>query len=471
MTCKSFSIIVTSDVHGEYGRLQTIAQHVAQKKPDLLIDNGDLLQGGFTHMYDNAHNARSQLIDVANAMGYDALIIGNHEFNEAPQRFAKLREQSNFPWISCNVGDFAQPYIVKHIHGLRVVVLGVTTHFTPKWDERGYTEHVSFQQAAQAVKEQLPIIRAKEQPDFVIVSYHGGFQQDPSGAWQFDDGSGENEAENLLQIEGIDLLITGHQHMRFSGHENGVTYVQPGSHSYSYAEITVQQIDDGWAVMPIIHDVTEEQPLPEAVQMWLDEDVGTLPQSYTYDGLLDVMIHGHPYVDWFHTFQRAISGAQISVTELFFNEAGGLPQHVKRQHILRACGRDNVLVTMSMSGAAIKRAIEESMAVLAMHPNGQLDYALNVYPNTLQPYQFDFFGGVTYTCKWDARAYARVSNVYVGSEPMRDDAYYTVAVNSYRALGNAPYAMYGEATELRRTEETIPVLLETFIKERVTISG
>lgn len=418
-------------------------------------------------MYDNAHNARSQLIDLANAMGYDALIIGNHEFNESPQRFAELREQSSFPWISCNVGHFAQPYIVKMIHGMRVLVLGVTTHFTRKWDERGYTKHVTFEQAAEAVRTQLPLIRAKEQPDFVIVSYHGGFQQDPNGAWQFDDGSGENEAEKLLQIEGIDLLITGHQHMRLNGHQNGVAYVQPGSNGYSYAEITVAE----QRVTAVIHDVAEEQPLPEAVQTWLEEQIGTLEKSYTYNGLLNVIIHGHPYIDWFHAFQRAVSGAQISVTELFFNEAGGLPQHVKRKDILRAYGRDNVLVTMSMSGAAIKLAIEESMAVLAQHPNGQLDYALNVYPNTLQPYQFDFFGGVTYTCRWDAPAYARVSNVYVGNELMRDDAYYTVAVNSYRALGNAPYAMYGEATELRRTAETIPVLLETFVKERVAISG
>lgn len=464
MSCKSFSIIVTSDLHGELGRFLTIAAHIRQKQPALLLDNGDLLQGGLSHAYDEAVGGNSTIIALANDLHYDALIIGNHEFNETKERFDALRKQSNFPWISCNLGDFAQPYIVKVIDGVRVLVVGVTTHFTPRWDEHGHAAHVHFSQAAEAVRTQLPLICEQEQPDFVVVSYHGGFQQDPNGAWQFDDGSGENEAEQLLDIPGIDLLITGHQHMCFAGEKNGVTYVQPGSHGYAYAELLVTQHQRQWHITPQLHPVDEVQPLPAPMTTWLDEEIGTLDRDYTYEGLLHVMQHGHPYIDWFHTFQRSVTGAQISVTELFFNERGGLPQRVTRRDVMRAYGRDNALVTMRMRGAAIHAALEQSAAVLAYNEAGEVDYAVNVYPNTLQPYQFDFFGGITYTCDMNAPVGSRIRNMFVADEPMQPDAFYTVAVNSFRALGHAPYTMYADAIELSRTQQFIPQLLEQYIR-------
>lgn len=464
--CKSFSIIVTSDVHGELGRFLTVAEHIRQKKPDVLLDNGDFLQGGMTHMYDTLYNKRSTLIDIANELCYDALIFGNHEFNERPERLAKLRAQANFPWISCNLGDFAQPYIVKEVRGIRILVLGVTTHFTPIWDEHGYARHIMFYEAATSVKKQLPSIIERERPDFVIVSYHGGFERDPNGAWVFDDGSGENEAEQLLQIEGIDLLITGHQHMQLVGTKNGVTYIQPGAHSYAYGEILVQQQQNGWIVKPKLQHITEEQPLPAHVEEWLNEPIATLPMSYTYDGLLDVMQHGHRYVDYVHAFQRAVTGADISVTELFFHEQGGLPQHVMRRDILAAYSRENALVTLQMTGASILAAIEQSAAVLAVNEAGNIDYAVNVYPNTLQPYQFDFFGGITYTCDVHQPVGHRITNVYVQQVPLQLERTYTVAVNSFRALGNAPYTMYKDATELARTTVYMPQLFEAYIREQ-----
>lgn len=466
MSCKSFSIIVTSDVHGELGRFQTIAEHIRQKKPALLLDNGDLLQGGFAHMYDTAHDKESSMIALANELGYDALVIGNHEFNETPARFKALREQANFPWISCNIGDFAQPYIVKEIDGVRVLVLGVTTHFTPIWDEHQHAKHVTFTPAAESVRMQLPTLIAQHTPDVVVVSYHGGFQQDPDGAWLFDDGSGENEAEKLLAIPGVDVLITGHQHMRLMGKEGNVVYIQPGAHAYTYGEIVITKQRDEWNITPYIHTVKQQVKLPTHMTTWLDEHIGTLDTDYTYEGLLDVMQHGHRYVEWFHCFQRAMTGAQISVTELFFNERGGLLQHVTRRDVLRAYGRDNVLVTVQMTGEALVSAIEQSAAVFACNEQGEIDYAVNVFPNTLQPYQFDFFGGVTYSCEVTAPVGQRITNVYVGEEPLQMDALYTVAVNSFRALGNAPYTMYAQATEVTRTTETIPVLLERYIRRQ-----
>lgn len=467
MRCKSFSAIVTSDIHGELRRFETIAAHIRQQKPALLLDNGDLLQGSFEHMYDTAHERDSQVIALANELGYDAMIFGNHEFNETPQRLHQLRKQATFPWISCNIGDFAQPYIVKMIEDVKVVVIGVTTHFTPNWDEHGYTKGLNFQQAYETLAVQLPRIRQQEEADIVIVSYHGGFAQDPNGTWIFDEGTGENEAEKMLCLPGIDLLITGHQHMQFVGKKNGVSYIQPGSHGTAFAAVTFTYEYGAWQVDAQIVPVVEEAPRKPQVETWLAETIGKAPARLTYNDLQQTMIQGHPYIDWFHQFQRHITGADISVTELFFQEQGGLPQHVTREHIRRCYPRDNVLVTLEMTGAQICAALEQSAAVFATYEDGTLDYAVNVYPNTLQPYQFDFIGGVTFTCQWQQPVGQRITDVQVGAHAMQMDAVYTVAVNSFRAMGHPPFTMYQQANEIKRTVETIPQLLERYIRKSV----
>lgn len=464
MSYKSFSIIVTSDLHGEYTRFETIAQHIRQKKPQLLIDNGDLLQGSMEHFYDNAHHASSHMIALANELEYDVMVYGNHEFNEPAERLAQLEAQANFPWISCNIeGKLA--HIVKEINGLTVLIIGATTQFTPLWDEHRHIQQMQFFSAYDSIQQQLPNLQQRYQPDFTIVSYHGGFAKDPAGAWIFDQDTGENEAEQLLTLSGIDLLITGHQHMQLTGQQNGITYIQPGSHGYCYGEIIVNATAQGWHITPTIHMLEQAAPRQPAVQQWLQQPIGTVATNLQYDGLLNVMLHGHPYVEWFHAFQRAVTGAQISVTELFFSERGGFPEHVVRQHIYENYGRDNVLVTLEMTGQAICEAIEQSAAVLAVHPHGEIDYAVNVYPGTLQPYQFDFFGGVHFTCDYSQPVGQRIQDIYVGQQRLKSQALYTVAVNSFRAMGHAPYTMYTAAHELRRTSQTIPELLIQAIQQ------
>lgn len=463
------SIIVTSDLHGEYGRFQTIAREIRRRKPDLLIDNGDFVQGGVIHDHWLKHKhlrLPHPMIALANDLGYDCAVLGNHEFQEAPQTLRAIRAQSRFPWISCNVGDVARPYITKTIRGVKVAVLGVTTHHTPLWDEFGTMAEVRFEQALTAVRHWVAHIRQAEQPDFLIVSYHGGFAEDPDGAWLFDPHTGENEAMAMLsEITGIDLLITGHQHLCLQGERHGTPYVQPGSHGHWFAEISAVRRDGRWSVQTALVPVTEEGPLPTGVEAWLDEEIGHVAEDLTWQNPLAILAAGgHPYLDWFHRFQMAATGADLSVTELFFRESGGFHGRVTRRDVLANYPRAHKLVSLELTGQAIRAALEQNAAALALNKKREIDYASRVNPRSWHPYWIDYWGGLT--CRMDlARPVgSRISDVRVKDEPLDMNKRYTVAMNSFRALGNE-FPMYKDAPRRFAPAESIPDLLERHIRQ------
>ncbi len=73
-----------------------------------------------------------------NAIGYDAMVVGNHEFNFGLKNLSKARSEARFPWISANIrlapGASVQafaPYFLKTIGGIKIAVVGVTTPLIP----------------------------------------------------------------------------------------------------------------------------------------------------------------------------------------------------------------------------------------------------------------------------------------------------------------------------------------------------
>lgn len=93
-----FSIIATSDIHGHTERFSQLAQMIQAQSPALLIDNGDFLQGShFSYYYENIKRIEHPQIQMANKLGYDVAIFGNHEFNYPLPAIEAMRAACNFP--------------------------------------------------------------------------------------------------------------------------------------------------------------------------------------------------------------------------------------------------------------------------------------------------------------------------------------------------------------------------------------
>ncbi|RAA63709.1 bifunctional metallophosphatase/5'-nucleotidase, partial [Burkholderia multivorans] len=105
-------------------KLKTVKQ---QENPDLMLDSGDAFQG--LPISNNTKGA-----DMANAMnevGYDAMAVGNHEFDFGVEQAQKYKEQLNFPILSANTYKDGKlmfdPYTIVNKNGINYGIIGVTT--------------------------------------------------------------------------------------------------------------------------------------------------------------------------------------------------------------------------------------------------------------------------------------------------------------------------------------------------------
>jgi 2',3'-cyclic-nucleotide 2'-phosphodiesterase / 3'-nucleotidase len=128
---------------------------------------------------------KKPIICILNYLQNDAAIFGNHEFNFGMDLLTKAVREYSFPWLSAIIIDaktyhltFGKPNIIKEFtSGLRVAVLGVTTHYIPIWENPVNIEGMHFYDAFQCTKKCFERLHMTENIDLVVVSYHGGFQR------------------------------------------------------------------------------------------------------------------------------------------------------------------------------------------------------------------------------------------------------------------------------------------------------
>jgi len=118
----------------------TIIKQARKENPNLLLlDSGDTIQGTPLEYYHNKRNNQppDPMMLVMNSLHYDAMAVGNHEYNFGLPVLEKARKEAQFPWLSANTYDKGrntthyQPYIVKEIAGVRIGILGLTTPGIP----------------------------------------------------------------------------------------------------------------------------------------------------------------------------------------------------------------------------------------------------------------------------------------------------------------------------------------------------
>src|SRR5438309_8040907 len=148
-------ILSTTDMHGRFfpidyytnkydnvgiAKVATLVKDARKNDPNLLlVDSGDTIQGTPLEYYHNKrHNEPPDPMMLAmNALHYDSMTVGNHEYNFGLKVLNKARSEAQFPFLSANTYDTGtttthyKPYIVKEVQGVRIGVLGLTTPGIP----------------------------------------------------------------------------------------------------------------------------------------------------------------------------------------------------------------------------------------------------------------------------------------------------------------------------------------------------
>ncbi|MFN3319794.1 MAG: 5'-nucleotidase C-terminal domain-containing protein [Allorhizobium sp.] len=168
----------------------------------LTLDAGDQFQGSlFYTTYKSA-----PIADFMNGIGFDAMAIGNHEFDDGPEELAKFIDSLKFPMISGNtlaglnspVADKFKPYIVKEFGEEKVAIVSVLATDTDETSSPG--DAVLFSDEIGYLKEAVKEIEGQGIDKIVLLS-HVGYVKDQ---------------EIAAAVDGIDVIVGGHSHTLLS---------------------------------------------------------------------------------------------------------------------------------------------------------------------------------------------------------------------------------------------------------------
>jgi 2',3'-cyclic-nucleotide 2'-phosphodiesterase/3'-nucleotidase len=175
-----------------------------------------------------------------NAMGYDAVAIGNHEFNYGLPALSRAVAQSRFPFLAANAytvgGERAFPAsrIVAR-GGVRVAIVGATNPGAMLWDRDNLAGRLHIRDIVPEVAREVRAVR--DRADAVVVVMHSGLGERSSYDTVATDVSSENVGARVArEVPGVDLIVIGHSHREIADTViNGVTIVQPRNWATSVA--------------------------------------------------------------------------------------------------------------------------------------------------------------------------------------------------------------------------------------------
>lgn len=146
-----------------------------------------------------------------NKLGYDAMALGNHEFDNPLYVLREQQDWANFPFLSANVfyknskeNPFL-PYILKSVNGLQVAIVGMTTEDTPILSNPKNMENIVVEKPSKVAMTLIPNL--KKISDIVIAVTHMGHHNNGEHGTE-----GEDDVTLARSVSGIHLIVGGHTH-------------------------------------------------------------------------------------------------------------------------------------------------------------------------------------------------------------------------------------------------------------------
>jgi len=470
----TLTILHTSDLHGRVhphdaladedlgeglARVATAVRAIrAEGNPTLLLDSGDTIQGSPDQALAFAARAGAgdPIVRAMNLVGYDAMAIGNHEFDFGLARLEASRKQARFPLLSANVTGaqgappFAE-YAVLEKGGVRVGVLGLVTTKVPNWESPGLIAGLRFGDAVEAARRLVPILRGRLRCDLVVVLTHQGFERDPATGQERGD-HGENQAYALAtEVPGVDFVLAGHAHAVVAPRQIGRTWVsEPGrwGNTLTRYDVTLEKSGDGWAVADVrgrnlhMKSVVPDAAVVEAIAPEHEAAMRSLAGELA---VLETPVSAHgarsrdtALLDWLQAVQLSAGKAQLSFCSLLPAQLPDWPAGpLTLRQVWAFYPYENSLVTVEATGRQVRAALERSAGCVAR-------------PSELGR-NCDALAGAEYVLDLSRPEGTRVASLTRGGKEMADDDVFTVAINSYRASGGGGYPMWKSA---RRVSET-----------------
>lgn len=503
------TLLHTTDLHGALSswddladratfrgltRVATLVRQVRDEgEPTLLLDAGDALAGSpLVHVWRRGDRSRPEpVIAAMNALGYDALTLGNHEFDHGRPGLDEARARANFPLLAANVVDavtgnpvFERSLVRELPGGIRIGIVGLCTPAVPLMADSAQWSGLAFLSPVEVAKLEVSRLRGAERCDAVIALAHFGLEKDPrTGARREGEPQSENWGYRLAtEVAGLDAILLGHTHQRIPALEiSGVIVSQAGQQGEALGRLdllfTRATGASPWVlgnrrarVIAVTDSVAEDAelaalvtPYAEDTRAAMDEVVAQAPRGLSASG---GRFRDNALWQTIHRVQLEASGADVSLAALFDSEQSIAPGPVRARDLLRLYPYENTLAVVELSGADLREALEQSARYLA-------DYTYRdgvpLATGAIAGFQFDMAAGVEYEVDLTRPAGHRIGTITYRGADMEPSRRVRVVVNGYRLAGGGDFAMLRRAKPVWRSQATMPDLIAAWAKRQGTL--
>lgn len=464
-------IVHTNDIHGYYkstsggqigfDAVKTIAD---KENADLILDAGDTFHG---QSFATVEEGKS-IAELMDAVGYDAMTPGNHDWSYSADRLRELDRESSFTILASNVADtngnryFDNNFYIKNVTAddgtkVRVGVFGVI-------DEDFYTstsaknvENVRFENSAETATAYANFLRDDENCDIILALTHNA-----------------NPEKFIAETSGIDAVIAGHQHILIDKYctdsdgksvklvEANCFFKNVGVLTLTYSnekgvtdavEKTYSSADtQGMSDEKIASDISAIEKREQSV---LSEVIGESSREYAYSW------------EELRTSEQEI-GRIVTAAYLDFTGAdvamenaggirGGIPKgNVTYSDLISISPYGNVLVEKELTGQQIIDILEFSVDLMKKN-NAVYDLQKQAIKNGEDPYQYSWpdnsgsvmqFSGLSAVYDYSKPYGARVSDVKIGGKAIDTLKTYRVVSNNY-AFDSSDYGDVASLTTVK----------------------
>ncbi len=425
-----------------------------KNRDSILLDAGDFFQGRPV----GSVSKGTAVIEYMNEIGYDAMTIGNHEYDILEADLIETLKLADFPILSCNIIDrrtndlpwYVVPYRIINRMGVRIGIIGFTTTDTEKMSFPENIRNIDFTDEKAALEKYIPILRDKEKADIVIVLGHSGLpydieetyltrydakgnrlQEERYAAWGWD------AQEIVREVPGIDLFIGGHMH-------RGIPkpWIDPYTHAmviqgYAYGS------NLGWITLKIDPATKtlsgyESPALREGSMITLFEDQ-FIPDpeisrtieaqvAIAEEGMDEIIGSAGVYLSRTNVDAQSLMGNTITdamrnevKADFAFLNLGGVRADIKSgpvtyRDVFGVMPFDNMVVSFRCTGEFLRRIIETRVEGSR---HGLVVSGIKVVYSKKRP-NFD-----------------RVTSLSIGGEPWDPDKIYTCTTTDFLLQGNA----------------------------------
>ena len=459
-------ILATSDLHGHLfpvneitgaeepsglSRLNTLIGYLRDDQT-LLVDNGDTFTGTPLASWHQKFRPDDimPITEYMREMKYDYINLGNHDFSCGEEALMMHVQNVGAPCIAGNViwhgKPFGPTYAVRRTGNYKVAVFAVTSTVVSRIEPRRNTRHFQFRDAYQAAEKAVSAIRRMENPDLLICMYHGGFEKDPLTGESFKIDAEEGEANRILTIPGIDVLITGHQHISLTGKVLDTTYVQTAADGRELACIDFYPKTRQCEARLLAADTDADEDLLafakdeyDACQKWLDEELADCGDDLRISDPAEGRKDPSGFVSVMNAVQTEATGAQLSAYS-FSNSCKGFPETVHRRDLFSVGVPFLAYVVKKISGRVLREYLEKCAEFWTISFSSIEQARRYETPKPMHS-RYDMVSGIDYTIKVTNDIGSRITKLTYEGNDVTDDQEFTICLNRYRANGGGGYPM------------------------------